>query len=85
MKITDITQAEWSTYVGLLTEVQKDELVGQQYTADSYFNPIKDADDNWVISVEEMEYCTNPTFAWVKDLDLIPYNPKPAPPFPPIN
>lgn len=85
MKLTDITSAEWSTYVGLLTEVQKDELVGQQYTADSYFNPIQDADDNWVISVEEMEYCTNPTFVWVKDLDLIPYNPKPAPPFPPIN
>jgi hypothetical protein len=85
MKLTDITTAEWSTYVGLLTEVQKDELVGQQYTADSYFNPIQDADYNWVISVEEMEYCTNPTFAWVKDLDLIPYNPKPAPPFPPIN
>lgn len=85
MKLTDITQAQWSTYVGLLTEVQKDELIGQQYTADSYFNPIQDADDNWVISVEEMEYCTNPTFAWVKDLDLISYNPKPAPPFPPIN
>jgi len=85
MKLTDITQTEWSTYVGLLTKVQKDELVGQQYTADSYFNPIQDADDNWVISVEEMEYCTNPTFAWVKDLNLIPYNPKPAPPFPPIN
>jgi hypothetical protein len=84
MKITDITQAEWSTYVGLLTEVQKDELVGQLYAPDSYFNPIQDADDNWVISVEEMEYCTNPTFAWVKDLDLIPYNPIPAPPFPPI-
>lgn len=85
MKLIDITQAEWSTYVGLLTEVQKDELVGQQYTADSYFNPIQDADDNWVISVEEMEYCTNPTFEWIKDLDLIPYNPKPAPPFPPID
>lgn len=85
MKLIDITQAEWSTYVGLLTEVQKDELVGQQYTADSYFNPIQDVDDNWVISVEEMEYCTNPTFAWVKDLDLIPYNPKPTPPFPPID
>ena len=85
MKLIDITSTEWSTYVGLLTEVQKDELVGQQYTADSYFNPIQDADDNWVISVEEMEYCTNPTFAWVKDLDLIPYNPKPSPPFPPID
>jgi hypothetical protein len=34
MKLTDIKQAQWSTYVGLLTEVQKDELVGQQYTED---------------------------------------------------
>lgn len=85
MKLTNITKAEWSTYVGLLTEIQKDELVGQQYTTDSYFNPVQDADNNWVISVEEMGYCTNPDFLWVKDLDLIPYNPKPAPPFPPIN
>jgi hypothetical protein len=85
MKLTDITSSQWSTYVGLLTEVQKDELVGQQYTADSYFNPLEDADDNWVISVEEMEYCTNPTFAWVKDLDLIPYHQRPVPPFPPLN
>jgi hypothetical protein len=82
MKLTDITQAQWSTYVGLLTETQKNELIGQLYAPDSYFNPIQDADDNWVISVEEMEYCTNPTFIWVKDLDLIPYNPKPSPPFP---
>jgi hypothetical protein len=28
---------------------------------------------------------TNVEFMWVKDLDLIPYNPKPTPPFPPIN
>lgn len=70
-------------YVGLLTVEQKDQLVGQWYAPDSFFNPLEDADDNWVISVEEMEYCTNPTFAWVKDLDLIPYNPKPIPPFPP--
>ena len=82
MKLNELTKEQRLTYVGLLTELQKDELVGQQYTADSYFNPIQDADDNWVISVEEMEYCTNPTFIWVKDLDLIPYNPKPSPPFP---
>jgi hypothetical protein len=85
MKLIDITTAEWSTYVGLLTEIQKDELVGQQYTADSYFNPIQDADDNWIISTEEMNFCTNVDFLWVKDLDLIEYNPKPTPPFPPIN
>ena len=66
--------------VGLLTLEQKDSLVGQMYTDDSYFNPIQDADDNWIISVEEMEYCTNPDFMWVKNLTLIPYVPKPTPP-----
>ena len=85
MKLIDITQAEYPNYVGLLTEVQKDELVGQLYTEDSYFNPIQDADDNWIISIEEMNFCTNVKFMWVKDLDLIPYNPKPNAPFPPIN
>jgi hypothetical protein len=80
MKLTDITKAEWTTYVGLLTVEQKDELVGQLYTDDSYFNPIQDLNNNWVISVEEMAYCTNEEFMWVKDLELIPYEPKPAPP-----
>ena len=66
--------------VGLLTELQKDELVGQWYDADSYFNPLQDLSDNWIISVEEMEQCINPNFMWVKDLPLIPYEPKPTPP-----
>jgi hypothetical protein len=66
--------------VGLLTETQKDELVGQLYDEDSYFNPIQDLSENWIISVEEMEQCVNPDFMWVKDLPLIPYEPKPTPP-----
>jgi hypothetical protein len=66
--------------VGLLTETQKDELVGQWYAPDSYFNPIEDADNNWVISQEEMSQCVNPNFLWVKDLPLIEYKPKPTPP-----
>lgn len=78
MKIKDITQAEWTTYVGLLTIEQKNLIVGQQYTTDSYFNPIQDNSDNWVISIEEMEYCTNVEFLWVKDLTLIEYVPKPV-------
>jgi hypothetical protein len=73
------------TYVGLLTESQKNELVGQLYDEDSYFNPIQDLEDNWIISVEEMEFCVNPEFQWVKDLPLIEYKPKPSPPFPPID
>ena len=69
--------------VGLLTIEQKDELIGQWYAPDSYFNPIEDADSNFVISTQEMEYCVNPDFLWVKDLPLIEYKPKPSP-FPPI-
>ncbi|NBW37932.1 MAG: hypothetical protein EBR30_23520 [Cytophagia bacterium] len=81
-KLSEISPENYSQYVGLLTEIEKEELVGQWYMPDSYFNPIQDADDNWVISVEEMTQCVNPDFMWVVDLPLIPYNPKPAPPFP---
>ena len=73
------------TQVGLLTIEQKDSLIGQLYDEDSYFNPIQDIEDNWIISVEEMEFCVNPEFIWVKDLPLIEYKPKPSPPFPPID
>ena len=66
--------------VGLLTETQKDELIGQLYDKDSYFNPIQDVNDNWIISIEEIDQCTNHEFIWVKDLPLIPYEPKPTPP-----
>lgn len=68
--------------VVLLTETQKDSLVNQLYAEDSYFNPILDLNDNWVISKEEINYCTNPLFDWVKTLTLIDYEPKPSPPLP---
>ncbi len=45
MKLTDLTKEQKDTYVGLLTEVQKDELIGQWYAPDSYFNPIQDVLD----------------------------------------
>lgn len=76
MKLTELTPEQYLTYVGLLTIEQKDSLIGQLYMADSYFNPIKDYYENWVISVEEMSQCINPEFMWVKDLDLIEYRPK---------
>ena len=62
--------------VGLLTEQQKDELIGQLYSLDSYFNPIQDNENNWVISQEEMEQNTNEQFSFVTNLPLIEYNPK---------
>jgi hypothetical protein len=65
--------------VGLLTIAQKEDLLNQQYAIDSYFNPIQDINDNWIISIEEIEQCVNSLFLWVKDLPLIPFEPKPAP------
>jgi hypothetical protein len=70
--------------VGLLTLEQKNEIEGQLYAEDSYFNPIQDINNDWVISTEEMEECVVEEFMWVKDLPLINYEPKPSPPFPPI-
>jgi predicted DNA-binding transcriptional regulator len=72
MKLTQ----EKLLYVGLLTELQKDEIVGQLYAPDSYYNPIQDIDNNWIISIEEIEQTITPEFMWVKELPLILYIPK---------
>jgi hypothetical protein len=81
-KLSEISPENYSLYVGLLTEIEKEELIGQWYMDDSYFNPIQDNNDNWVISVEEISQCENEECMWVKELPLIPFVPKPAPPFP---
>ncbi|CAB4204230.1 hypothetical protein UFOVP1393_36 [uncultured Caudovirales phage] len=79
MTLKDITKEQYDLYVGLLTEQQKNSLLIQQYAHDSYFNPIQDLNDNWIISIEEMINCVNEEFMWVKDLPLIIYEPKPSP------
>jgi hypothetical protein len=60
--------------VGLLTIAQKNKLVNKEFSEDSLFNPIQDANNKWVISVEEMQQA-NENFVWVKDLPLIDYLP----------
>lgn len=80
--IKDISQEQYSTYVGVVTIENKDRIIGQWYMEESFFNPIQDNDDNWVISVQEIKQCINPNFMWVKELQLIPFVPKPSPPFP---
>lgn len=63
--------------VYLLTEAQKDLLVGQEFAPDEYFGPTQDADDNWIIGLQEVENCVNEEFMWVKDLPMIVFVPKP--------
>ena len=54
---------------------QKDALNGATYDGVQYFNPVLDADNNWFISIEEVNNCINESFQWVKHLPLITYNP----------
>ena len=53
-----------------LTYEEAQSLVGVQFMPDNYFNPIQDADGNWIISIEEVEQCS---IEWVKALPLINY------------
>ncbi len=65
--------------VGLLTLEQKKEIASQLYAPDCYFNPIQDVNNNWIISTQEMEQCEVEEFMWVKESELIDYEPKPTP------
>jgi hypothetical protein len=55
-----------------LTSEQADSLKGVEFVPDNYFNPIQDAEGNWIISSEEVN---STTIEWVKSLPLIHYKP----------
>lgn len=65
------------TYVHLLTPDEAAILTGQEYAPESFFNPIQDLFDNWVISMYEVNNCINEQFIWVKNTPIIIYDPKP--------
>jgi len=61
------------TQVGLLTQAQKDSLVGHQWQSGSYFGPVLDCNDQWILSIQEINGNTNPDFEWVKNLPQIDF------------
>ena len=61
------------TQVYQLTPEQAEQLRGVQYVADMTFNPIEDANGNWIISGEEV---SSTIIEWVKQLPAIEYIPK---------
>jgi hypothetical protein len=63
----------------LLTQDQAESLKGRMFTLDSYFLVQQDIDDNYFITVFEMEHCTNPELQWIKKCPRIEYKPKPIP------
>lgn len=58
--------------VYLLTPEQAESLKNVEVIQDNYFNPIQDADGNWIISEQEVDQCN---IRWVKSLPQIEYNP----------
>lgn len=56
-----------------LTPEQADQLRGVEYVKDMTFNPIEDANGNWIISQEEVSATT---IDWVKELPAVEYVPK---------
>lgn len=60
----------------LLTIEQKNSIEGTMYAPDSYFNPIQDINNNWLISIQEQDGCS---LQWIKDLPRSEYFPKPDP------
>ena len=62
--------------VAKLTPEQAKKLKGVQFIEDNYFNPIQDNEDNWIISIEEIEQNINRKFDWLHDLELIIFVPK---------
>jgi hypothetical protein len=70
--------------VVLLTELEKESLVGQLVQPDWYFNPVLDCDDNWIISIQEVDNSIYPEHQWIKSMPQIEWCPPIVPPFPPI-
>jgi hypothetical protein len=60
--------------VALLTEEQKNSLIGNEWEEERIFNPYQDPNGNWVLNLEEVDGCMNPYFNWVRTLPLIEIN-----------
>jgi hypothetical protein len=58
--------------VYLLTPEQAESLIGIEFLPYSFFNPIKDSEGNWIITIEEVNNCS---IKWVKELPKIEFNP----------
>jgi len=58
--------------VAKITQKQAEELTGVLYSDVSYFNPIQDIKGNWVISLQELVYCS---LEFANSVELIEYEP----------
>jgi hypothetical protein len=65
--------------VVLLTEPEKNSLVGELVQQDWYFYPVQDCNGNWIISTEEVDNSIYPQHDWIKSMPLIDWCQPPQP------
>lgn len=66
--------------VAKLNIAQKDLIRFQFAEKDLRFNPIQDAANNWIISIEEVNYYKGSEFPFIRGLQRIEFKPKVIPP-----
>lgn len=74
--------------IAIITQQQRDILVGKTYDSVCYFNPILDLNDNFIISEQEYYYCLGLWYLdelqtdlqFITTLSLSDYLPKPQTP-----
>jgi len=58
-----------------LTKKQKDLLVGIKTSDGNFYHPVKDGNNNWIISKEEVYHTNAEELSWVHELKSINYKP----------
>ena len=68
----------------IVTEQQATDLQGVFIDNDTFFNFVQDIDDNWFLILSEQDEAdiAQTEYAYLLELPLSPYTPKPSPPFP---
>lgn len=71
----------------ILTPEQYNELQGQYFATDIFFNCVQDINGVWFLFLSEQDIplVESSQYAWILTLSEGEYVPPPAPPFPPTN
>jgi hypothetical protein len=70
----------------IVTNQTAEELQGVFFDADTFFNFVQDINDVYFLFLSESDEAdiANTEYSYLLDIPLSPFEPKPTPPFPPI-
>lgn len=70
----------------IVTNETAEELQGVFIDSDTFFNFVQDINDVYFLFLSEQDEAdiANTEYSYLLDIPLSPYEPKPTPPFPPI-